>query len=376
MKTSIVTESRYKQIADILRQEILAKKFAEGARFYSEAELAKLFGTTHVTIRNALRCLEEEGLIIRLHGKGTFIGSSVKREKLLGIIIPGVDGGVFPVLVAAIEETANQRGYSVLLCNARNDFSRERTYTRRLISKKVDGVVFYPILSNSNYEMNIECLNMFSRNRIPVATIDRLPYNIDYHDYDSVSADSVGGSYDLIRHLIGLGHRRIGVLTEPFGPDVEDRIEGYKKALRDNGIEFDPALVRQARSESGQAEDPQVVCDLYTMERRPTAIFALHEGLARFAIRTLQQQGVRVPENMGVVGFDDLAFAGSFDVPLTTVRWSVTDQGRTAVEMLLERIEGRRRTPRHVVLDTGLVVRESCGVVQADSLKREVAVVG
>ncbi|NOY75534.1 MAG: GntR family transcriptional regulator [Kiritimatiellaeota bacterium] len=361
MEASIIRKSQYEQIADILRDEILKNRFEKNARFYSESQLCKLFNTTHITIRNSLRCLQEEGLIVRIHGKGTFIAdSTVKKEATVGIIIPSMAEGIYPELVFAMEETAHNLGYGVLLCNSLNDFDREQEYSQSLISKKVAGVIFDPLLSTTYYEQNIICIKKFIQKHIPVVTIGHLPETENTLDYDSVDCDNIRGTYKLINRLIQLGHKRIGVISEPFNPDVEERIEGYKKALRENGIEFDPGLVKLARLELKEERNPGAVKALLGMEKRPTAIFAVHDILAQFVMKILMSESIRVPEDMAVVGFDDLDFSGDLAVPLTTVRWSRRDQGRIAVEMLIERIESKRREFQHILLPTKLIIRQSC----------------
>ena len=337
-------------------------QFKRGDKFPTEPELMKEYNVSCITVRNAVKELVNEGLLYREQGKGTFVRDpSEKKEKTIGIIIFSVAEGVFPELVLAMEETTHRLGYSVILCNSQKDFEKEEEYTRRLISRKVAGVIFDPILSSTQYERNVACINRFLRAHIPVVTRSRLPNTVNALDYDSVDINNMQGAYGLINHLIELGHKRIGVLSDPFNPDVEERIEGYKKALRENGIEFDPDLIKPVRVDLKEELDSEAVKGLLKMKCRPTAIFGIQDGLAHFVMKLLMSEGVSVPEDMAVVGFDDLDFSSELSVPLTTARWSRSDLGRIAVEMLIERIEGKRYESKHILLPTELIIRQSCG---------------
>jgi LacI family transcriptional regulator len=178
---------------------------------------------------------------------------------------------------------------------------------------------------------------------------------------DSVSIDNFDGAASAVRHLIGLGHRSIAIIAGPASNiDARQRLEGYRAALREAGLEPRPEL--ELPGDFAEHSGYQAAAELLRRPTRPSAIFAANDYMAVGALGALHDAGVRVPEDIALSGFDDIALARYLNPPLTTVHVDMIELGRRAVQLLLERgAHPGGRTGRHEVLTTTLVVRRSCG---------------
>ncbi len=195
---------------------------------------------------------------------------------------------------------------------------------------------------------------------MPLVLVDRYLPDLDC---DYVVADNEGGGYRATEHLIILGHTRIGFVYSHKGnlqtTSVRDRFQGYRRALQEYGCPIDETLVYQ-QSPPPHA-DGEAFGDLLARPDRPSAIFAVNDGIALELLRAAQRRGLRLPEDLALVGFDDLTFAAHLSPPLTTVAQPRMDLGLRAGNLLINRIEGQTGPPRHIELPTSLIVRESCG---------------
>ena len=177
--------------------------------------------------------------------------------------------------------------------------------------------------------------------------------NVSYIDVDNVHA-----AYNAVSYLVRLGYQRIATITGPLESTAGlDRQEGYTRALQDRGHNiFQDLIVEGDFSEAGGYH-----AMLNLLKRRPDAVFAASDTMALGAIRAIQEHDLKVPEDIAIIGFDDLPMPTLNDIELTTVRQPVTEMGQKAVELLLDIIENGTEPPRHMILDTNLVIRSTCG---------------
>lgn len=275
-----------------------------------------------------------------------------KRTLTLAFVVPDITNAFWTTVARGVEDAAQSRGYSVLLCNTDEDFTKQGRYLDIMVSQRVDGVIIAPCDADAG---NLASLR---RHHIDTVVIDR---RIDGWDVDTVYSDSVSGAYALTRHLIGLGHTRIAMLSGPEGATTaEDRIAGYGRALTEAGIAVDPRLIRrggfswQTGSElTGQILDEGLA---------PTAIFAANNAIALGAVDAVGRRGLRIPDDIALVCFDDYPYIASFFPFLTVVAQSAYDMGATAAQLLLDRLESPAPLlPRRVVLPVRLIIRHSCG---------------
>lgn len=273
------------------------------------------------------------------------------RAHLLGLIIPDIQNAFFSNIVRGVEDVARTQDYAVILCNSDEEVDRERFYLDILRAESADGVILPPIRGDEATARRLEELDL------PVVCIDR---RLSRTAVDTVVVENREGARAAIHHLIGLGHRRIGVIVGPLNLSTSvERLAGYRQALEEAAIPSDDGLVGSGgpRREDGR----RMAAALLSMRPRVTAVFAGNTPLTLGVLEALRERGLQVPQDVAVVGFDDEPWASLLDPPLTTVRQPSYEIGRRAAELLFQRIAAPDRRPALVVLEPELIVRRSCG---------------
>ena len=275
-----------------------------------------------------------------------------KRTASLALLVPDITNGFWTTVARGVEDAALRRGYSVFLCNTDENLAKQHRYLSLVASQRVDGVIIAPCDS--------EAANLASlRERdLPTVVIDR---RVEGWDVDSVAGDSFSGARALVEHLRQLGHEQIAIFSGPCHTSTaEDRVAGYRAALKETGIEPDCRLIRRGefRASSGEQLTNQLLDD----GLRPTAIFAANNALAVGVIEALGKRGLRIPDEVAVVCFDDLQNVSQIFPFLTVVVQPAYDMGMNAAQLVLSRLDSEvPLKARHVVLPARLIVRYSCG---------------
>ncbi|KPL83436.1 LacI family transcriptional regulator [Thermanaerothrix daxensis] len=292
-----------------------------------------------------LQAMEELGY------RPNVLARSLRRgeTRTLGLILPDSANPFFAEIARAIEDAAFHEGYNVILGNSENELEKERLYVDVLITKQVDGLIFVAAGDRS------QSLEDLVGRGVPVVVVDRQLIALEV---DTVLADNLQGGLLATRHLIRLGHRRLGCITGPshLTPSAQ-RVIGYRQALVEAGLPVDEDLI--VRGDFSPRSGYLATRRLFTLAHPPTAIFACNDMMAIGALRALAELGRRVPEEVAVVGFDDIELASYTTPPLTTVRQDKVALGRAAVQLLLERIADRRLPARRQVIPTTLIERET-----------------
>jgi DNA-binding LacI/PurR family transcriptional regulator len=361
--------ARYAQLMIHFREQILDGSLPAGARLPTELELAAEHQISRGTVRQAMSALVNEGLLERVRGRGTFvrpllpIASPAGRaaERRIGLVLAHSSGSQLDLdILIGVEHAAKSRGYQVSFAYAEESLEELDRDIARLRADNVAGMIIFPV-SDASYDESIWRL---AADHVPFVLVDR--YFPDLES-DYVVADNHGGGYRATEHLLILGHRRVGFVYSAKGSllttSVRDRWQGYRRALLEYGQPYDEQLVFQWPDRSNA--DPAGAFDhLLLREGGPTAIFAVNDAVALELLQAAQRAGLRVPEALALVGFDDLSFAAHLSPPLTTVAQPRMDIGLRAGHLLINRIEGQGNLPRHIDLPTSLIVRESCGARQ------------
>lgn len=280
-------------------------------------------------------------------------GLAAGRTHVLGLVIPtGVSvlftDPYFPILIQGVSSACNAREYSVMLWLAEPEYER-RQIRQIMYSGLVDGVIVSSMLLNDSL---VQALSDGDR---PFMLVGRHP--TDTHA-SYVDADNIGGAREAVAHLLRLGRTRVATITGPQNMIAgADRLAGYLAALRDRAVMSDPTLIVEGDfTEAGGYRAMQQL-----LARRPDAVFAASDVMAFGAMRAMREAGLRVPEDVAIVAFDDLPQAARTEPPLTSVRQPIYRLGATAVDSLLDLFEYPDSSPRRIVLPTELVVRTSCG---------------
>lgn len=272
----------------------------------------------------------------------------LSQTSLWAVIISDISNPFFTSMVRGVEDVAQGAGFSVVLCNSDEDPEKEARYVAAALAQRMAGVV----ISTSGRPTLISRL---VEARIPVVAIDRQLRGISL---DTVLVDNVHGAELATTHLLDQGYRRIACITGPRRiSTAAQRLRGYQRALKSRGHQATDNLIRFAdfREEGGY----QAMTSLLTETEPPDAVFATNNMMTVGAVECLVDRGIKVPAQVGVVGFDDIPWAHLVRPSLSTVSQPTYDLGRAAAVLLAERIANPARSPSTVTLHTGLRVRES-----------------
>jgi LacI family transcriptional regulator len=271
------------------------------------------------------------------------------KTQTIGMIVPDSADPFFAEVARGIEDTAFENGYSLILCNSDANLGKEAFYTDVLVEKQVDGILFLAAGLSTERILDLQQRGM------PVVVVDR---ELPGAHVDLVVTDNAGGGWSATRHLIDLGHRRIGYITAPSDLTLSEyRSTGYRKALEEAGIAADENLV--VRGDFDFKSGYRAARQLLANDKQPTAIFASNDIMAIGAICAAVESGLQVPQDLSVVGYDDIPLASYSNPPLTTIAQPNYDMGVRAASLLLERLHDPGRPSQRIVLDVELRIRRS-----------------
>jgi len=270
-----------------------------------------------------------------------------RTTHVIGVVVSDIANPFFATLVRGAEDCAREHGYSLLICNTSETLENERLYLSLLSRRRVDGLVLAPTGKND------ELIHRLIRRGMHIVFIDRTIPNVST---PAVLSQNEEGAYQATSLLIEHGHRRIGiVLGLPDVSTTKERLRGYQRALADHGIEVDPRLITYGHSQVAGARE---ACrSLLTHPDPPTALFATNNFMTIGAMQAIRGLGLRCPEDISVVGFDDFDWAEAFEPPLTTVAQQPYYIGYKAARILLDLIQGRGRLDEGQEIRVGVELR-------------------
>lgn len=274
----------------------------------------------------------------------------------IGLVLPDIANPFFPALTRGVEDRASEFGFTVLLVNTDGDPARERRAVRSLLEHRVGGVILVTAQRGQRVVSDILAQG------VPLVVMDR---RAGAENVSTVTVDNVEGARLAVDHLLDLGHRRIAFIGGvPGAATAAGRLQGYRLALRSRGILLDPSLVAVGHFQY----DGGYKAMRALLAHRPTAVFAANDLMALGAIKAAREAGMEVPQDVSVVGFDDIPMAEMAHPPLTTVRQPAYEMGREAARLLVEFVRGTGGSPRDVVLPAELVIRRSTAPPQRRAL--------
>lgn len=274
------------------------------------------------------------------------------RSKLLGLIIPDIQNPFYSNIVRGIEDVAYGKDYAVILCNSDENSSKEKFYLDVLQSESVDGVILPPIHQHG------KMMEGLIDSGIPIVCVDR---KLAQSTLDTVVIDNEKGGYLAVSHLLEQGHQRIAILTSsPQFSSFEERQKGYEKALTEAGIEIDRDLIREGDPRSSE-DARQITHEILKLNPAPTAIFATNNLMTLGVLEAVNEQHLKIPRNISVIGFDDMPWAKAISPPLSVIKQPAYEMGRRAAELFFQRIEDPGREPVQVIMEPKLIVRKSTG---------------
>ncbi|QNI38436.1 GntR family transcriptional regulator [Edaphobacter sp. 4G125] len=363
MRAEDSDQPKYKLIFDALRQGIASGEYKEGARLPSEGELSRRFAASRMTVVKAMRELQQQGLVVRRVGSGTYAAPQQgKGNGLFGLLIPELgETEIFEPICQGMAQFSHSRQHSLIWGNLNSGEKKEQIaeeLCHQYIKRGVSGVFFAPLeLTRSKDRVNHKILVALDRAQIPVVLLDRCvsPYPLRSR-YDLVGVENRRTAYIATEHLINQGAKKIAFFAKELSASTVDaRIAGYREALtthRQNGT-HDLAF-------RGEPSDDALVASILA-KHKPDAFLAANDHTAANLMQSLMRLGRSIPDEIRIVGIDDVRYASLLPIPLTTQHQPCPQIGMVAMSTMLQRLESPDLPARDILLSCSLVVRESCG---------------
>ncbi len=273
----------------------------------------------------------------------------VKETRAIGLIIHDISNPFFQPLVSGVEDALYKSGYSLILCNTNLDLNEELVCLDTLEQRQVDGILL------AGLDIPVEHLKNFKAD-IPIVLLER---QVDEDICDVISVDNFKGAYIGVEHLIQLGHRKIAHVTGNENTRVaKERAEAFHQCMQDYGVKLETGYIMKGnyKLESGY----EAMKGLMALETRPTAVFFANDLMAVGGIRFLLEKNIRIPDEMSIVGFDDIMISSVITPPLTTIKQPIYEMGKRATDILLGRINQKSGGPKeNIILEPSLIVRSS-----------------
>lgn len=346
---------KYEKIKQYIREKIESKELLPSDRLPSETELSERFQVSIITSRRALSDLCNEGIIYRIQGKGSFVSDRDRREerkgtKLVAIVLSLIKtyNDIYLDIIKGAQSQLDKYNYSMLFYYHESNPLKEQSIVKELLAKKIEGLILY----SYDPEENFLLFQQMRQQRFPFVLIDRyindLPTNY-------VVSDGFDGAYQAVEYLIGLGHDKIGfVSNETNLIPIQDRYEGYKKAIVNNQI-----LLEDGRIFLHYHENKEQVLESL-VNKKITAIFAANDFIAIDIMKEGQKRNLVSPRDFSIIGFDNTYSSNMQDVPLTTVQQPFFEIGKTAANILVKNIADPSLGSQGIRLPTKLICRSSC----------------
>jgi len=364
--------SLHVQLHNQLRRLIVSGRWQFGERIPTEMQLSRHLDISRTTVRVATQRLEVEGLIKRTAGRGTFVVYRPQdrgANRSIGYLTCSFHNEIHTNILNSAQIELRSAGYQVIFSNSQ-DRDDEARILQQLLDDEVAGLMLWANAEPT--EETLAILGEYERRAIPIVFMDR---SIEGVSADYVASDNFGGSYDLVCHLIELGHRHIVQLMPNIDDlhSVNERLRGYMTALNEHDIyaqepwkispperqEFHETDIYSLVGAQSQQVIQQVESFTDGEGPMPTALVCTNDILAIIAISALSNMGYAVPDDVSVVGFDDISMASHIGVPLTTASQDAYELGKVASQMLLERLGGGDMAPRSYTVPTQLRIRAS-----------------
>jgi DNA-binding LacI/PurR family transcriptional regulator len=279
-----------------------------------------------------------------------------QKSETLGIVLPTIyflQGPFFSQVLSGIEHVSVQNGYNILIASATGK-ARDKHFPFNLTrARRIDGMLII------NEYQRIANLTALKKEGFPFVFVNR---HFTEDDMPCVASDNVQGGRLGTEHLIALGHRRIGIVTGSLNLNsTHGRLEGYRAALLDAGIAYDEVLVQEGLFEKGIETGLQAGEKLLAQPNPPTAIFAFSDELAIGVMQAARNRGVRIPEDLAVIGYDNIEYSAHVNPPLTTIAQDPYAIGSNACQILIDLLNGKTPEKRNLLIPVQLIVRQSCG---------------
>jgi DNA-binding LacI/PurR family transcriptional regulator len=350
---------RYKEIKNMLAVEIA--KLSINAKLPSRPELCKRLDTTRTTLDKAINELVAEGVLYSRNGSGTYVAESQDEQSICtdswGVIVHDVRQSFYADLVRGVENVAQRYGINVVLCNSDSDFEKQEQYIKRL-NHSVSGIVIAPIVSADRRE-NDRLYHQLTELKIPFVFCNRHAEGIDA---PVVTSNNFYGGYIATKHVLEKGYRNIAYIAcQKFRTSI-DRCQGYTTALMENGIEINPKIITINDQSHSQPLGYQAMKKILSSGQAVDAVFCFNDIVARGAYQAIAEAGLRVSDDIGVIGYDNTDICENSTPAITSVTLNNLAVGTKAAEALYKQINSKEDLSDFdfYLLKPDIVARESC----------------
>jgi DNA-binding LacI/PurR family transcriptional regulator len=363
----------YEQIENDIKSKIFRGELNIGDQIGSQQQLSKEYNVSLITVKKALANLISEGILFSRIGKGTYVARKgkavdISKHKSIGLVLRDLRHPFFSLIVQSIEAKAYQSGYNILLSSSSGKQEKEEGQIAHFENIGVDGLIIASM--NLMYRATENIINLHKRN-FPYVMVSYMKDPFIYY----IGTDNEKGAYLAVEHLIKLNYKKIGYVSGGNGNLLGMlRQKGYKKALKDYGFKIDKNLLFNLGLDADRYKSGFALgMNFKSLKTVPDALFFYSDLAALGFQQGAINSGLKIPGDVGIVGFDDIDLAKYAHSPLTTIRQNTEKIGELAVESIINRIEGKD-TPVRVLLEPELIVRNSCGASKEINKNEKAAV--
>ncbi|NLK22400.1 MAG: GntR family transcriptional regulator [Epulopiscium sp.] len=353
-------EPKYIKVKEFIKKYIADGELKNGDKLFSEHELANKFQISRHTVRKAIGELINEGWLYQIQGKGTFVASTdgmkKKKTKLIGVVTTYLKDYIFPSIIYGIDEILSKEGYTILLGHTNNEFQKERDCLLNMLSNDLEGLIIEPtksILPNPN----LDIYKKFKAKNIPIVFIHAY-YNQINSSY--VIEDDILGGYLATKHLMDKGHRNIVGIFKSDDMQGHARFQGFVRAHRERDIDINEDAVIWYSSQDRDIlfSDYRYFNQSINKEKKYTGIICYNDLIAMEIIKLFKSQGLDVPKDYSIVGFDNSELAQQGEIKLTTVAHPKEVLGRKAASNLISQLKGNQNIMQDRI-EPKLMIRNS-----------------
>jgi GntR family transcriptional regulator of arabinose operon len=352
--------TKYSRIIEDIRNDILTGKIKAGDRITSENQLSALYQVSRHTVRKAISELSNKGYLTSIHGKGTFCLKHFPNETAsnnIAVITTYISDYIFPYVIQGIDEVLSANGYSIILKNTGNSQTMEGKCLEDILSKNIDGLIIEPSKSN-----------ILTRNQYLYEKLDEyhIPYVFIHGVYHQLSGkpyvllNDNYGAYTATKHLLDIGRKNLIGVFKIDDYQGNERHKGYLRALIEEGIPYDPDRIIIFHTEDRKTKPTVVLKDMIANGTPVDGIVCYNDQTAYQLYQELFSLGIKVPEEIALIGYDNSFLAESNRIPLSSMNHPKAELGKAAANLLLDIIRGKAEDDNlHKIIKPELVIRES-----------------
>lgn len=339
----------------------LIKDLNKGDRIPSRNQLMKALNITRVTVDRAISELIGEGYLYAVDGSGTYVSGETPENKAIcsvkswGVIVDNIVSYGYPEIIRGIEDVANRNNINVIICNTDNDVLKQEMYIDKLLDSCVSGVIIVPAVGDITASSGF---NKLKRKNIPFVFCIR---GVEGVASPKVISNNFYGESIAVKHLMDMGYKRIAFISMPMYSVAEQRLQGYMAALAESGMEIRDEYIVIQDGSSHEEIGYNTMKKLLQLKWPPDGVVAHNDHIAYGAFQAIVDKGLNVPDDIGIIGYDDSNICEVLPVKLTSIKYPKYESGEKTAEILIKMMNGAEDIQMTTILNPVLTIRQSCG---------------